>query len=346
MMVGFVVIAVLRAAPVASPAVPVQRGGPHVISANTSGSVDLGKVGSYRIAVTVPTDRVAIFYLYKYEVKGPRNLTVFATAYAVHSRSSLKQGLIRARFGSLGAFSFRFRPDGRVRKRGVPRGCEGQPPVTEYGRFVGHSSFQGENGFLDFTRASGAGWISRSSRLLCKGAAAAESPRKSLRAHVAPGSFFVTQGDIALLYATTHRHGRYVGVTAGHEEGSPPGAEVRIGVLESRKRMAIGRYGLILGPPGTLLTSLPGVHPATATLDPPAPFYGSGSYLESSTPTRKWSGSLGVNLPGLKLPLTGPEFHARLCVLNPLRTRRGCDFFKAEPPPPDERPALQRLALG
>lgn len=101
--------------------------------------------------------------------------------------------------------------------------------------------------------------------------------------------------------------------------------------------MAIGRYALALAPQGTLLTNLPGVHPATATLAPPAPFFGEGAYLEEGPAgSPSWVGTLGVNLPGFKLPLTGPEFHVRLCVLSALKVRDGCDFFKAEPPV-DER---------
>jgi hypothetical protein len=99
--------------------------------------------------------------------------------------------------------------------------------------------------------------------------------------------------------------------------------------------MAIGHGVYLHGPPGTLLTNPPGTHPAMATLAPPEPFYGEAAYLEESD---AWTGTLGVNLAGSRLPLTGPDFHVHLCVVNPLRDRDDCDFFKAEPPP-DERVA-------
>jgi len=99
--------------------------------------------------------------------------------------------------------------------------------------------------------------------------------------------------------------------------------------------MAIGHGVYLDGPAGTLLTSLPGAHPATATLAPPPPFYGEAAYSEKSD---AWTGNLGVNLAGSKLSLTGPAFDVHLCVVNPLRDRDGCEFFKAELPP-DERPA-------
>jgi hypothetical protein len=318
--------------------------GSKVVPGNVLGVVDLGRAGPYRIGLYMPSDRAAILYVSRHTPKGPGDFTIQTSAYAVRPRVSLERGWIRARFGSLGAFSLRFRPNGRVRRGDPQPGCEGRPSVSEYGRFVGRASFHGENGFIDFTRGGGAGLIIRTSTMICKRTVAVESSRKSLRAYVAPPYFFATDGDLALLYATSHRHGRYVGVIAGHVEESPPGADLSVEVIESRPAMAIGRYASVSEVPGTLLTSLPGVHPASAVLDPPAPFYGSGSYSEGAG-AGEWSGSLGVELPGLKLSLTGPEFHTRLCVLNPLRTRHGCDFFKAESPPPDERTAPRRPAL-
>jgi hypothetical protein len=59
--------------------------------------------------------------------------------------------------------------------------------------------------------------------------------------------------------------------TGAGPEGSPPGADVQLAVVEPRHGMAIGHGAYLHGPAGTLLTSLPGAHPATATLKPPRP---------------------------------------------------------------------------
>jgi hypothetical protein len=329
-MVGFVAAAVLIAVTVTAQAKAGHHARFETRPAGTSAFVNLGKRGGYRVGLSMPNDRVAILSVIRFKVKRDRG-ALFANTYVVHSRQSLKRGVIRARLGSLGNFSLRFRPNGKVRELGPPRGCEGGPSITEYGRFVGRATFHGENDYLHFSLSGGRGGITHSSRLRCVKGEGVDPVHGSLRAYVAPGSFFATQGGIALLYVSRHSHGRYIGITAGHEEESPPGAEVRIGIVESRREMAIGRYALVLGAPGTLLTSLPGVHPATATLAPQAPFFGKATYQEEPTDSRSWSGTLGVNLPGLKLPLTGPGFHTRLCVLSPLKTRDGCDFFKAEP---------------
>ncbi len=340
--VGIAAAVVLLAAIGTAQAKPSHGTEYEIQRANVAASLYLGKKGGYRVGLYLPNERTALFYVYKIKRAGERS-AYFVNEYAVHNQGSLAHGAIRARFGSLGSFSLRFRPSGDVRAD-VEEDCEGRPGFTEYGRFVGHAAFHGERGFLHFAISSGAGAIAHSFRLKCEKGRRypPEPPRSSLRAYVAPGSFFSVTGNIALLYASAHKHGRYVGVTAGHHEEEPPGAQVRIGVLESRGKMAIGRYGLLYAGPGTLLTSLPGVHPATATLAPPAPFFGAASYQQKAADSRSWTGTLGVELPGLRLPLTGPGFHTRLCVLNPLKApRSGCDFFKAPPPPPDERPALR-----
>ena len=339
--IGLVVAMVLLAVPGGAEA-KLRHGAKHEVQpARVAGVMDLGRSGGYRVALFLPDERTALLYVYKIKRAGDRS-AFFSTTYSVRNQASLARGVVRARLGSLGNLSLRFRPNGRLERGTVQPGCEGSPPFTEYGRFVGHAAFRGERGYLRLSLSGGAGVISHSFRLRCEKGEAEERPPGSLLGYVAPGSFFSSEGNIALLYASSRRHGRFVGVTAGHREEEPPGAEVRIGSFERRGKMAIGRYGTVYAGPGTLLSSLPGVHPATATLDPPAPFFGQASYQEKAADSGRWTGTLGIELPGLRLPLTGPGFHVRLCVLNPLYApRTGCDFFKAQPPPADERPTLR-----
>jgi hypothetical protein len=339
--IGLVIAMVLLAVPGGSAAKSSPGAEREIQPARVAGYMDLGKRGGYSVGLVLPDERTVLLYVSKSKRAGVRS-AYFYTAYAVRNQASLARGVIRARLGSLGMFSLRFRPNGRVERQTVQSGCEGPLAFTEYGRFVGHAAFHGERGYLRLSLSGGAGVIGHSFRLRCEKGEADERLPGSLPGYVAPGSFFSSPGNIALLYASSRRHGRYVGVAAGHREEEPPGAEVRVGSFERRGKMAIGRYGVVYAGPGTLLTSLPGVHPATATLDPPAPFFGQAGYQEEAADARRWTGTLGVELPGLRLPLTGPGFHVRLCVLNPLYApRTGCDFFKAPPPPPVERPALR-----
>ena len=306
----------------------LQRAGEfEVQQADTVGFLRLGKERDYTIALYMPNDRVVIFYAFRGEKS--KDSKAMHSIYAVRNLGDLERGVVRARFGSLGRVSLRFRPSGRMRKRDPRLGCEGGSETTEYGRFVGHLSFRGKGNYFHVSSARGEAYIAHFPRLRCEKGQALESRPRSLRKYVAPSLPFHEENSIALLYSSTRSHGRYVGITAMHPEGSPPGADVQLGIVELMHGMAIGHSVYLNGPPGTLLTSLPGVHPAAATLAPPAPFYGEAAYSEESD---AWTGTLGVKLAGLSLPLTGPGFHVHLCVVNPLRDRDGCDFFRAEPP--------------
>jgi len=297
--------------------------------ADTSGLLRLGKQKGYRIALYMPNDRVVIFYALRSARSEGGLYSLTYSVYAVRNRGDLERGVVRARFGSLGSVSLRFRPSGRIRTHEPQPGCEGSSETTEYGRFLGHLDFRGKGDYFHVSSAKGEASIARFPRLRCERGEALESEPRSLRKNVAPRPLFRDDDSIALLYSSTRRHGRYAGITAMHPEGSPPGADVELGVVEPRRGMAIGHGVYLEGSRGTLLTSLPGAHPATATLAPPAPFYGEGVYSEQSG---AWTGTLGVRLAGLNLPLTGPGFHVHLCVASPLRDRDGCDFFQAEPP--------------
>jgi hypothetical protein len=308
--------------------------------ADSTGFLHLGKERGYRVALYMPSDRVVIFYAFRSKKSKGDFFSSTYSIYAVHNLDDLEHGVVRARFGSLGWVLLRFQPSGRVRKRDPQPGCEGGPAITEDGRFVGHLSFRGEGNYFHVSSARGEAHLTHSPRLRCEKGQVPQSPR-SLRKYVAPVPLFSDSDSIALLYASARRHGRYVGITAMHPEGAPPGADVQLGVVESRRGMAIGHGVYLNGPPGTLLTSAPGGHPATATMAPPAPFYGEAAYSEESD---AWTGTLGVRLAGLSLPLTGPGFRVHLCVVNPLRDRDGCDFFRAEPPP-NERTARRGRAL-
>lgn len=236
----------------------------------------------------------------------------------------------------------RFRPSGKVSTVRNQHGCKGRPAITEDGRFVGHAEFHGEGGYLHASFKLGRGWIDRSFRLTCKKGHAYDLTPKSVQEYAVPGFVplsYPAGGTVSLLYAAARDHGRYIGIRAAHAEGSPPGAEVTLATLESTGGMAIGRRAYVEGGPGTLLTSLPGAHPATATLAPPAPFFGEASYLEKSATSHSWTGTLGVNLPGLTLPLAGSDFSSSLCIVSPLKTPKGCDFIKPKPLEPERRPA-------
>jgi hypothetical protein len=331
----------LGGAPVAAAdtAVEVQR-------ATTSAWVFLGGNGDYEIAIVMPNPRVAVLVVV--ERTEPRtDLVVNGSAYAVRAPAGmLEHGVVRARFPGIGNVSLRFHPRGKRQIHRNRRHCRGRPGVTESGTFQGTVSLQGEGGYFRKVVGSGSGTLERSFRLRCRpGSAYHENLGAPLWQYVAPSflfSFDFGHPNIALLYAAHDDGRRFIAIRASHREGSLPGAEVRVGALETLPGMAIGRMAYLeRDVPGVLQTSPPGIHPATATLAPPPPFHGEAHYFENSATSHSWTGDLAVSFPGLDLPLTGTGFQTSLCVVSPLKTPAGCDFIKPKPLRPERANVLR-----
>ncbi len=294
------------------------------------GFVYLGKVDGYDLVITNPNPHVAILFVYRSDETGESG--VFAsTSYAVRPQRSIDSGVLRARFGAIGAVSLRFRPHGRTKVGHAGKHCRGRAPQTEFGEYRGTVSLRGEDGEFHIRGKRASGDRSRTFQLSCAAGHAHKEESKPLYEYVAPSeTFFVTSegGSIAMLLAISRRGGRFVYLRAAHMQSYEAGADVQAGALERKHGMAIGHYAEVNGGEGTLLTSLPGVHPATATLAPPAPFHGEASFIENSPTSHAWGGTLAVSFPGLDLPLTGPTYATSLCVSSPFKTRVPCDFQK------------------
>lgn len=317
-------------------AVPSALGktGTEVQAAHVTGFVDLGKSRGYELALGLATPGTAILYAYRFAHAGEQ-ASYSQSAYAVRASGGLEDGrVMRARFPSLGQVTLRFHPDGKRRTHPVHGYCRGKARVTESGAFRGVVSLRGEDGYFRVRTQAARGSLEHTPRLVCRHGYA-EDFSVPLWYDVAPRFGFLyspSSGSVALLYAEAREKNRSVAIRAAHREGGPPGAEVQVGSLEQLQGMAVGRSAYLdPSAPGTLTTSLPGVHPATATLAPSAPFHGEASYLENSSTSHTWTGNLGISLPGLDLPLTGSAFKTSLCVVSPLRTPSGCDFVKPKP---------------
>ena len=310
---------------------------PEVRPPSTGARIYLGESGGYRIALSMPSPRFAVLYAYRFAdavalESGNAPETISQSGYAVRvDPDLLEKGIVRAEFPSLGKISLRFRPNGRRRAHGPGDRCHGKPLMTEYGVFRGTASLKGEAGYFEVSTRSAAGELTRVPRAICREAAGkqddAADPRWELVAPSLGFDYSPGNGSIALLYAASRTPQRTIGMRVAHREGAPPGAEVQLVVLERLDGMAVGRSLYAEGEvPGTLATSSPGEHPASATFKPPAPFQGEGIYLENSSTSHSWTGDLAVSLPGLDLPLTGPGFKTSLCVVSPLKNPIGCDF--------------------
>ncbi|HET8955722.1 MAG TPA: hypothetical protein VFN18_08705 [Solirubrobacterales bacterium] len=304
----------------------------------TGALIYLGRSHGYGIGLSIPDSKIAVLYAYRIgdaeAVEGGDQPPVFLqTAYAVRVKGNpLRRGLVRAVFPSLGRVSLHFKPSGKRRSH-LQRGrCHGKPQVTEYGTFRGKVALKGEGGYFEITTRSVGGALTQVPRSVCDGEADRDEDIDPRWDYVAPRfgfNFSPGRGSIALLYAAERTARRTIGIRVAHGAGASAGAEVDVRVLELSHGMAIGRS--VFGnqeAPGTFTTSMPGEHPASATLKPPAPFQGEGVYLESSPTTHSWTGDLTVSLPGSDVSLTGPRFKTSLCVVSPLKAPDGCDFLR------------------
>jgi hypothetical protein len=299
------------------------------------GFLSFGERDGYELGLTFAEPDLAILYA---ETLDRETQAAALTVYGARFHGSLNT-TVTARFGAIGSISVRFRPEGKARVGHRGKGCEGPRPRDEEGSFIGHVSLRGEGDYFHVAVRKADGFVNRTFRVRCRVKRQHQPyPPPSLREAVLPRIGFSVGsagGSLALLQAGSTEGGRRILLRADHMAGAQPGAEVQAGTFEYQGSMPVGRTASApQSPAGTLLTSLPGEHPATATLKPAAPFSGEAEYLTSSPTSHLWSGDLAVQFPGLLQPLTGPTFYSSLCVASQLRDRYGCDFL-----PPDWQPA-------
>jgi len=321
-----------------SPGAAQARGQSEVRPSFAGALIYLGRSHGYGVGLSIPDSKIAVLYAYRIgdaeAVEGGDQPPVFLqTAYAVRVKGNLlRRGLVRAVFPSIGKVSLHFKPSGKRRSH-LQRGrCHGKPQVTEYGTLRGKVALKGEGGYFEITTRSAGGALTQVPRSVCEGEADQDEEIDPRWEYVAPRfgfNFSPGSGSIALLYAAERTARRTIGIRVAHGAGASAGAEVDVRVLELSHGMAIGRS--VFGnqeAPGTFTTSMPGEHPASAILKPPAPFRGEGVYLEGSPTSHSWTGDLTASLPGSDVSLTGPGFKTSLCVVSPLKAPDGCDFLR------------------
>jgi hypothetical protein len=300
-----------------------------VIEPRAAASLLLGTHGGYKVGVVFEEPDVAQLIVDKVDLS---RLASEETRYGAHFRGSLRGGRVTADFGKVGSLAVRFRPRGSAREERPLKQCEGKPAMGESGRWVGRISLHGEGGYFAVSNGSANGELDRSFRLRCHFKRPLPRPRsESLRERIEPeiGASLVSilLGTVSSLEAVDTEGGRVVALRAAHASGTGPGAEVEAGAFEYQGRMPVGRTVQILkAPAGSLVTSLPGEHPATATLKPGAPFSGEASYLATSPAAHTWTGTLAVRFPGLVAPLAGSGFSSTLCVVSTLVKPSGCEY--------------------
>lgn len=225
------------------------------------------------------------------------------TAYI--ARGTVTPRRIAASFGKFGKLDLRFRPSGRVVRSPSRKRCRGVDHFTSrLGVFVGSLRFSGEKNYVAVRSHRVKGRIRSPLRLRCASRfrfrPAAGTRARPVSQHP---SFFPT------FLSASNRHGvaatELIGIAARKttlflaltEEGLGSMARIRYALATEHSKKAISL--------NDALTS--------ASIEPPPPFHGKGTYRAAPDGTTSWSGPLSVSLPGApRLPLTGEEFETIL----------------------------------
>jgi hypothetical protein len=210
---------------------------------------------------------------------------------------------IEARFGRLGSVSVRFEPSGRERNVRIPRKCMKERPrvvTSRLGRFVGTIKFRGERGYTEVSAHSAQGGI---------GDPLADTPNRHPRCdfheseaerelELESVSLHGSPPDGRIQFSALRLFGNFPQLLASNVPQPPKGNRYLFLVLVGEKAgpVSIIRSAGALGESQDFsfdesLTS--------ATVHPPFPFTGTGSFLRNADGSTNWTGTLAVPLPGL-----------------------------------------------
>ncbi len=225
------------------------------------------------------------------------------TAYV--ARGTVTSRRIEASFGKFGEVAVRFRPSPRPRKSTPRRRCKGRERfANRSGVFVGSVRFTGEHRYLAVRAHRVKGGIRTPLGRRC----APSRPRVPSRRYSRPvgggadpffQASFLQAGwreALASRELLTLQIGKRTLVLAVTEESMGSMARVRYAFSISSSRAFQQNDEL-----------------TAATLRPPPPFAGTGSYAAAADGTTTWTGRLSAAFPGARhLPLAGPQFQVEL----------------------------------
>jgi hypothetical protein len=212
---------------------------------------------------------------------------------------------IQASFGRFGKVSLHFHPSGGAIRIASAKGCSvsGPPAVrARPGTFTGTARFSGEGRYTEVFSGNGGGapgaQLTRTLGLSCKsfsiGSRAGDPVDLTARA---------STGDGRIEFAASTSRPR--GTAAS---GGPYGFSAS--VLEKSEGVSIVHAVTASGPADDF-TFDSGL--TSATLTPPAPFTGSGTYARNADGSTSWLGTIAVPFSGVGvIPLTGPTFEGQL----------------------------------
>jgi hypothetical protein len=224
------------------------------------------------------------------------------TAYVAHG--TVTPGRIEAEFGRLGRVAVRFHPSGRVLRSKPPRRCKGAGFTRRFGVFTGTVRFTGENHYVA-VRAHRAKGLTRSPLSLNCGIRSFHADSRRLSRQVGHFPSF-TPTILAAFWRQVVSSTDFFSFQIGKKT-------LYLAVTEESKgSMAEVRFATVIAPSKTFISD---DALTSATVEPPPPFHGMGSYVAAPDGTKSWTGSLSVSFPGSqRFPLTGPQFKDMLAT--------------------------------
>ncbi len=230
---------------------------------------------------------------------GPSSFGAAITTYI--ARGEVSATGLRAGFADLGRVAVHFHPS---RRAAPPRGCRGAGRSLVPGVFRGEIDFEGEGGYTTahIHRARGIVRLLGASR--CSGPAT-RSPRRSRSSHPVSNPRRTKITSFAAGWKSALGATLFSAATDGTQT-----ARYLAATEQSAGQIAVYRLALAFAPSRTFTfdSAL-----SSASLTPPAPFSGTGSFQQGVAGTRSWTGPLAVSFPGAEdTPLTGPQFTTQL----------------------------------
>jgi hypothetical protein len=279
--------------------------------------VDARGSNGWRLQVTalVPTGKTGRRPI-GFFTRGPHHEEV--QYYGAEGRAT-EDGLIAAKAPGLGRVAVRFEQTSETPVTDVPqRGCkvEGKGAMLK-GVFRGRIELHGEGGYTTVERQSAPGWIEVSVPEVCRRPKHRSKPPKQT----------AEEADIEYL-------------SAGRDEGNgasltfhafawglkSPGegqlTSFTASYTHKRGKLTVFATTEVLGKEAGLFSlTAPSGTPTEATVDPPAPFSGTGTFKLESPTTASWTGDPSVEIPTVgTVNLAEPGFWAGACAAHCTRT--------------------------
>jgi hypothetical protein len=218
--------------------------------------------------------------------------------------------------GNEGEVNLRFVPHGQPEETRLP-GCEGGPQITEKGVLVGTVRFRGKGGFTKVDTHRGHVIVFRAPPMTCR---KLKTPKNIDVLGLPASGGEVPEGFVRLIAGSRRGSPVFdanlfeengVGVD-GQEFPDFPDFSASISLREGGAEVSYAANAS--GRPNSFGVPESLDPPATATVEPPAPFSGSASFSLTAPSHAEWSGDLAVDLPDYgRVPLTGPKVSAALC---------------------------------